>query len=352
MSDDGKFWLRDIWYYALPGHRLKPGGMVTKQLLGEPVLFCRSRDGAVFALRDICPHRGIPLSHGRFDGAEVECCYHGWRFGGDGTCTAIPSLVEGQGLDLSKIKVRRYPCRESQGNIWIYMDERKPGARAEAEPVLDIPEVPDFAGASYRLVETMRFPCYVDHAVIGLMDPAHGPWVHQSWLWRSRRSIHEKAKPFGPEAFGFAMRRHVPSKNSFAYKLLGGRPETEIRFRLPGVRIEHVRTGRHVLANLTAVTPISETETEINHCMYWTMPWLSLAKPVVRQLARIFLGQDRRVVVQQQDGLKYDPSLMLIRDADTQARWYFQLKHEWAEAKAEQRPFVNPVKDCVLRWRS
>src|SRR6476660_9160303 len=74
-----------MWYLALPGHRLRRGQTVGMELLGRPVLIGRDRAGAVFALRDRCPHRGIPLSHGTFDGAEIECCYHGWRFDCAGT---------------------------------------------------------------------------------------------------------------------------------------------------------------------------------------------------------------------------------------------------------------------------
>jgi hypothetical protein len=54
----------------------------------------------------------------------------------------------------------------------------------------------------------------------------------------------------------------------------------------------------------------------------------------------------------QQDGLRYEQNLMLIRDADTQARWYQQLKNEFIRAESEARPFNNPVKDVTLRWRS
>lgn len=344
MSDQTAFFLKDLWYYALPGGRLRPGAMMARRLLGEPVLLGRAADGSVFALRDICPHRGIPLSHGRFDGAEVECCYHGWRFDTAGGCTAIPSLTDEQDFDLARIKVRRYPCREVQGNIWVWM-----GA---GEPDQEIPELPGVGPGAYRLVETMTFTCHVDHAVVGLMDPAHGPYVHRSWWWRTKRSMHEKAKPFGPSTLGFTMRRHRPSSNSRAYLLVGGVPETEIAFRLPGVRIEHVSTGRHHLVGLTAVTPVDEQRTEITQAFYWTMPWLSVARPVLRRFVRAFLNQDRRVVEMQQEGLRHNPSLMLIRDADVQARWYYQLKNEFTRAAAEGRPFKNPVPEKTLRWRS
>src|SRR5262249_36987953 len=72
--------LREAWYYAAAGRRLKRGAVLAKVMLGEPLLIGRDRSGVPFALRDICPHRGMPLSAGRFDGQEIECCYHGWRF--------------------------------------------------------------------------------------------------------------------------------------------------------------------------------------------------------------------------------------------------------------------------------
>ena len=56
--------LRGLWYVALPGAELRPGRMVHKTLLGEPLLIGRGRGNRVFALRDICPHRGIPLHYG------------------------------------------------------------------------------------------------------------------------------------------------------------------------------------------------------------------------------------------------------------------------------------------------
>jgi len=338
--------LQNLWYFALPGDRLRPGRTVGLTLLGEPLLLGRARDGKPFALRDLCPHRGIPLSAGRFDGAELECCYHGWRFNTEGRCTAIPSLAEGARLDVSRIKVARHPCREVQGNLWVYM-----GAENGALP--EVPVVPELGeGAAPGLFESMSFPCHIDHAVVGLMDPAHGPFVHRSWWWRSRRSIHEKSRRFEPAPLGFRMMRHKPSSNSLGYRLLGGEMTTEITFQLPGVRIEHVKAGRHVLCGLTAVTPVSDTETRVNHAIYWTMPWLTPIKPFLRPFARAFLGQDRRIVALQQAGLVHEPQLMLIDDADTQAKWYYRLKKEFAEAQSEGRAFQNPVKERKLRWRS
>ena len=358
--------LRNIWYFALPSSALKAGDLVHRQFLGEPVLLGRTKAGEAFALKDLCPHRGIPLSKGRLIGPgetavgetvttdQVECPYHGWRFGADGKCAGIPSLVPGQEVDLEKIRVQRYHLSESNGNIWIYMprDALRPGMEIE-DPAIPAPVLPGISAADKpRTRDQIRFDCHVDHAVIGLMDPAHGPFVHQAWWWRQQTSIHEKAKNFAPSDLGFTMVAHQPSSNSAGYRILGGKPVTEISFKLPGIRTELITVGKHKVLALTTVTPVAEEQTEVTQTFYWTNPWLSLVKPVLLPLSKAFLRQDYKIVMEQREGLKYDPKLMLINDADTQAKWYFRLKQAWDKSLENQTEFVNPVQETTLRWRS
>ncbi len=341
--------LRNVWYLGLTTQELKINKMVTRQILAEPIVFYRDSQGKVSALRDICPHRGIPLSYGRIVKDQVECPYHGWKFDGTGTCTEIPSLCADQVLDCSKIKVRNYPVREQQGLIWVFMGEK--GFDVSQAP--PIPEMKAFsAQVRPKILEKLNFPCHIDHAVIGLMDPAHGPYVHKSWFWRTERSMYEKRKKFAPVSHGFQMVRHQPSNNSKAYKILGGVPTTEITFSLPSVRVEHVEVGARNFYAFTALTPVDEHNTIIHQLAYWDLGWLSLIKPLVRNFTRVFLRQDMEAVRKQQEGLKYDPSLMLIKDSDTQAKWYYALKTEWQSHFSEQREFKNPVKETELRWRS
>ncbi|NWH08046.1 MAG: aromatic ring-hydroxylating dioxygenase subunit alpha [Alphaproteobacteria bacterium] len=340
--------LRDLWYFALPASELVAGRMRHKTILGEPIVFGRDKDGKAFALRDICPHRGVPLSAGRMIGGEIECPYHGWRFQPHGQCSLIPSLVEGQDLDASRIRVRSYQIHEESGLVWIYMREND----RQPEPAPAPPRIPVAAGARPRLIEAQDFPCAVDHAVVGLMDPAHGPFVHNSWWWRGKTKPYPKAKQFEPSSLGFTMVSHKPSTNSLLYRILGGDLKTEISFSLPGLRIEHIRAGRYDVVGVTAVTPLEENLTEVTQTFFWTLPWLTLALPVLKPIAKTFLGQDRDMVILQQRGLRFNPPLMLIRDADVLAMWYYRLKKEWQESKGERRDFVNPVTASTLRWKS
>jgi phenylpropionate dioxygenase-like ring-hydroxylating dioxygenase large terminal subunit len=349
----GKGFLADCWWFAALGVELKAGKLQRYELLGEPVLLGRTRQGQVYAMRDICPHRAAPLSAGRLveEGGEprIECPYHGWTFGTDGGCRAIPSLLDDQDLDPARIRVRSYPVRESQGLVWIWVasDPRAPTEPDNAPPVFE-----GVVGGAPKLVERMDFDAHIDHAVVGLMDPTHGPYVHQQWWWRSSHKQLEKAKAFAPREAGFAMVRHAPSKNSRAYRMLGGAPETEITFRLPGLRWEHVRVGPRQVLALTCLTPLTDTRTRITQIM-WSDHWaFSVLKPVVRRMTRAFLKQDGDMVNLQNEGLRYDPSLIWIDDADRQAKWYQQLKREWTLSRREGREFRNPVPETTLRWRS
>ncbi len=341
--------LRNVWYVALPSSELKVNKMQSRVIMGEPIVFFRDSQNKVSGLRDICPHRGIPLSYGRVVKDKVECPYHGWKFNSEGTCTEIPSLCEGQDLDCEKIKVRHYHVREQQGLIWVFMGDKNFDLSMSPE----LPYMKNLpADVQPHIVEKCIFPCHIDHAVIGLMDPAHGPYIHRSWFWRSEKTMHEKRKMFVPVDYGFQMARHQPSSNSKAYKILGGAPTTEITFSLPSIRVEHVQVGKRNLYSYTALTPIHEKETLIHQILYWDLPWLSLIKPVIHKFTKVFLYQDMDAVSKQQDGLKYDPSLMLIKDADTQAKWYYAQKAEWEKHLEEKRAFINPMKATELRWRS
>jgi phenylpropionate dioxygenase-like ring-hydroxylating dioxygenase large terminal subunit len=351
----GKGFLYDAWYFAALSPEVKPGGLARYELLGEPVLIGRERSGRPYALRDICPHRAAPLSAGALvqdaDGAAaVQCPYHGWTFRtADGACSAIPSLVAGQAMETERIRVRRYPVHEAQGLVFAFIADP---SRADGEPTPPPPPFPGVVGGAPKLVERMDFEAHIDHAVVGLMDPAHGPYVHQNWWWRSQSHQLEKAKAFEPREHGFAMAAHAPSKNSYAYRILGGAPVTEITFRLPGFRWEHITVGPRQVLALTCLTPITETKTRITQ-VFWSDHWaFSLLKPVIRAASRRFLKQDGDMVNLQNQGLRYDPPLLWIDDADRQAKWYQALKKEWTASRREGRPFVNPVKAATLRWRS
>jgi phenylpropionate dioxygenase-like ring-hydroxylating dioxygenase large terminal subunit len=369
-SDAGFLW--DFWYPAVRSDAVRGNALVTAMLLEVPLVLGRASDGKAFAMRDSCPHRGIPLSHGRFDGKTVECSYHGWRFDAcSGQCVEIPSLTSQDKLKVERVFAGHYPCEEYNGYFWVYMnasgrvaaDAGGGGEAGGASPFstrrggAEIPAAPKLSvfGAKYRMTHlACDLPSHVDHGIIGLMDPAHGPFVHASWFWRKRASIHEKEKKFEPIPNGFRMSPHTPSSNSAPYRMLQkytGEPvTTTIDFVLPNMRTEEIRSGKLWFSSRATVTPVRRDLCRIDFVAAWN---LLLPVWIFRMFAEKFLRQDQQTMIQQAEGLKHNPRLMLIDDADRPAKWYFGLKANLLESRRTGEPMKHPMDGPVtLHWKS
>jgi phenylpropionate dioxygenase-like ring-hydroxylating dioxygenase large terminal subunit len=359
--------LTGFWYRALPADRLHRNQLSQAMLLEIPLVVGRDRSGRPFALRDACPHRGMPLSGGHFDGETVECPYHGWRFDPhSGQCRLIPSLTADQTLKIERIYAGSYACDEQDAFLWVYVpDPGPPGAGFTKPPDAPAaaPVIEKFGAGpagKYELAYlTADMPVSIDHGIIGLMDPAHGPFVHQAWWWRSRHSIHEKKKNFEPIPNGFRMSAHTPSSNSAPYKLLrlyadADSITTTIDFTLPNLRRETIRAGKYWFSSLTTVTPITRNRCRIDVVAAWNLfRWLPFGPALLKFVFAKFVEQDRRTMELQAEGLKHNPHLMLIDDADRPAKWYFQLKAAHLASKRATSEMKHPLPGPVtLRWRS
>ncbi len=355
--------LYGFWYRVLPGGEVSRNRLKRAMLLETPLVIGRDRQGHPFALHDACPHRGMPLSCGWFDGTQLECCYHGWKFDAHtGQCQLIPSLTPDQKLKVDRIYAGSFACAEHDDYIWVFVPEpATPGAgfTKAVAPSLPAPRVPTFSGKYKTAHLTADLPCNVDHGIIGLMDPAHGPFVHQAWWWRSRGSIHEKQKNFEPIPNGFRMSAHTPSSNSAPYKLLrlyadADAISTTIDFVLPNLRLETIQAGKYWFSSLTTVTPITRNHCRIDVVAAWNLfRWVPFAPELLKFVFAKFVEQDRQTMEKQSEGLKHSPHLMLIDDADRPARWYFQLKAAHLEARRNGGEMRHPLPGPVtLKWRS
>jgi NAD(P)H-dependent nitrite reductase small subunit len=73
----------------------------------------RNPDG-LFAVDNVCPHRGGPLHEGMVTGDSVTCPWHQWQFQlDDGVCRNIP-----------KVRIATYPVEVRDGAIWIDLEDQ------------------------------------------------------------------------------------------------------------------------------------------------------------------------------------------------------------------------------------
>ena len=88
----------------------------------------------------------------------------------------------------------------------------------------------------------------------------------------------------------------------------------------------------------------------LHHIFYSTLPATRWLWWPLRKLGRKFIGQDLDVFTKLNKGLQSNPTLMLIGEPDTQARWYHEIKRLWQKAQQDNIPFVNPVQEQTLHW--
>lgn len=144
------------------------------RLLGEDILLYRRGDGSPVALEDRCPHRLLPLSHGKRVGDGVQCGYHGMTFGPDGACTRIP----GQDRIPRGAWVPRYPVTERHGLVWVWPGDP---ALADESSLFDLPQLHDPAWALHHGDRLELASGYLNVAE-NLCDPAHVSFVHPTTL--------------------------------------------------------------------------------------------------------------------------------------------------------------------------
>ena len=141
-------------------------------LLDVKMALYKTEFGDIHLVRDICPHRGVPLTKGWVEGEEIVCPYHGLRYNAAGQCTKIPAQPELIKIS-DRFRLSKFPVVQKYGLIWTSIQNHD--VESAHFPVLDTWEDPahqailppsvDIAGSSGRQLE-------------GFIDVAHFAWVH------------------------------------------------------------------------------------------------------------------------------------------------------------------------------
>ena len=158
------------WYPVAWAHDLADAPLAVR-LLDERLVLYRAGPRIV-AARDLCIHRGLPLSLGWVEGDALVCRYHGLRFGPDGACRSIPS--EPDAVPSPRMRVAVFPVAERYGLVWTSLDPDADPALLPRFPLWDdpaferiTPPAMDIAGAAGRQCE-------------GFLDVAHFAFVHHA----------------------------------------------------------------------------------------------------------------------------------------------------------------------------
>jgi vanillate O-demethylase monooxygenase subunit len=161
--------IRNAWYVAGWDSEIDSAPLA-RTICGTPMMFYRTLDRSVVAMRDACPHRMLPLSMGLREGDSIRCRYHGLKIGRDGVAEEMPLKADAVN---KRICVETYVVVERHRFVWVWV-----GAKEKADPAL----IPDlwpcsaqgwvFDGGYYNIACDYRL------LIDNLMDLTHETHVH------------------------------------------------------------------------------------------------------------------------------------------------------------------------------
>ena len=145
------------------GADLLPRHVVRSRLLGRPLAIWRADDGFINIWEDRCIHRGMRLSAGVNDGAELVCQYHGWRYSNrNGNCSYIPAHPGD--APAGGLRAATFACAEKYGLVWS-------GSAPDAEP----PRVPALEGGDLLVLRSLPVNAPAALVLDGLTGYSFGP---------------------------------------------------------------------------------------------------------------------------------------------------------------------------------
>jgi choline monooxygenase len=155
---------RRTWQYAGPAEHVADAQSFFTCRAGDvPVVVVRDRDAELLAFVNVCRHRGSIVAEGRGRRATLQCPYHAWTYGLDGTLKAAPRSDREPGFDPSGLSL--VPVAVDTWGPFVFVNPD-----AKASPLADtlgrLPEVlPDLAAlrfhhrSEYELTANWKVAC-------------------------------------------------------------------------------------------------------------------------------------------------------------------------------------------------
>ncbi len=151
---------RSAWQYA--GHIRqveRPGDYFTCRAGQVPIVVVRDHDGEVKAFVNVCRHRGTEVAQSAGHRETLQCPYHAWTYGLDGSLRAAPRSEREPGFDKSELGLLPV-CVDAWGPF-LFVDPDP-----DATPLADaLGELPGIVADSGLDVGALRFRERVEYDI-------------------------------------------------------------------------------------------------------------------------------------------------------------------------------------------
>ncbi|HEX3065647.1 MAG TPA: Rieske (2Fe-2S) protein, partial [Dongiaceae bacterium] len=99
------------------------GDYYTIDVIGEPVIIVRGKDGEVRALNAACRHRAMPVAQGKGNTGRFTCPYHAWTYALDGRLIGAPHMEQSQVFNKEACRLPSYRLESWMGFLFVNLDD-------------------------------------------------------------------------------------------------------------------------------------------------------------------------------------------------------------------------------------
>lgn len=332
----------DFWYIVAESHELPRNQVISRSILGEWLAVFRDNNGKISALQDKCLHRTAQISRGKVIEGKLQCPYHGWTYGADGTVVHIPSM--GPTHKPGSKCAKSYEVIEQEDFIYVRLSSEQ----AHIKPFA----MPCYGQNGYTTIRLQNlFKNNVTNCAENFVDIPHTTFVHPKIF---RDAKHEK---FGANIVREEGRVKVTYKNEkknfgwFSWFLnpKGDEIGHTDEFFVPNITSVHYRFGgkNHFIITSQSV-PLNENETLVYTDLtynygIWTLP----SRPLVRWQAQTIIDQDVEILNNQMKTIQKYGGNFQNSPADIIHTWIESIQAEVSEGRD---PNLLPRKEVDIEF--
>ena len=175
--------LAPFWYPVAFSHEITAEKPYGTHLLDERLVIYRVSDGSIIVAKDLCLHRGAPLSLGWIENDRLVCPYHGVQYDCDAKCVFIPAQPDAT-IPL-RLRLKTYPVMERYGLVWTRLIDNGE---------VPFPELAEWEDPDYIQVlpDSVDLDAAAGRQVEGFLDVSHFAFIHA-------KSFGEKDNPEVPD---------------------------------------------------------------------------------------------------------------------------------------------------------
>lgn len=100
----------------------QPGDYRCVELVDQPIVVARARDGMIHAFSRICLHRAMPVAEGCGNATRFVCPYHNWTYELDGRLRSAPMMEGAEEFEPSGCRLPALAVEVWQGFVFVNAD--------------------------------------------------------------------------------------------------------------------------------------------------------------------------------------------------------------------------------------